>query len=137
MARTDLNAMLGKLDEPAAAEPAAATPAAATPAAAAATPAPAPQPAKRPSRPAAPRREPEPTPVTGGYLSYERKESRLRPDQLTRLTEETRRLNRAKGSGGERITENTLIRVAIDLLLERSHQLAGATEEELRNSVSL
>jgi hypothetical protein len=116
MARTDLNAMLGKLDEPAAAQPAATEPA----------PAPAAQ----------PRREPKP-PAAGGYLSYERKESRLRPDQLARLTEETRRLNRAKGTGGERITENTLIRVAIDLLLERSDQLNGATEEDLRNSVSL
>lgn len=132
MARTDLNAMLGKLDEPAAAEPAAATPAATRDA-----PTPAAQPAKRPSRPAAPRRDPAPTPSAGGYRSYERKEARLRPDQYARLTEESRRLNRAKETGGERITENTLIRVAIDLLLERSDQLAGATEEELRNSVTL
>src|SRR3546814_6262536 len=36
----------------------------------------------------------------------------------------------------ERITENTLIRVAIDLLLAHQDQLQGATEEELRESVT-
>lgn len=131
MARADLNAMLGKLEEPAAVEPVA------TPPARESDPPPARRPAKPASRAAAPALDPEPTPAAGGYLSYERKESRLRPDQLARLTEETRRLNRAKGTGGERITENTLIRVAIDLLLERSGELAGATEEQLRESVSL
>lgn len=132
MARADLNAMLGKLGEPAAVETAVATPAATK-----AAPAPAAQPAKRSSRAAAPRRDPATAPSVGGYRSYERKEARLRADQYARLTEESRRLNRAKETGGERITENTLIRVAIDLLLERSDQLAGATEEELRNSVTL
>ncbi|MFL2002072.1 hypothetical protein [Microbacterium sp. A1-JK] len=127
MARTDLTAMLGKLDEPPAAAPTAATKDAAMPAA---------QPAKRASRPSAPRRDPAPMPSAGGYRSYERKEARLRPDQYARLTEESRRLNRAKETGGERITENTLIRVAIDLLLERSDRLAGATEEEIRHSVT-
>ena len=33
--------------------------------------------------------------------------------------------------------DNTLIRVAIDLLLEGADQLRGATETELRNSASL
>lgn len=74
-------------------------------------------------------------PTTAGYLDLERKEARLRTDQYAKLTEEARRLSRAKGRGGERITENTLIRVAIDLLLERADRLAGATEEELRRSV--
>jgi hypothetical protein len=70
------------------------------------------------------------------YLQLERKEVRLRLDQLDELTALTRRLNRARNGKGERITENTLIRVAIDLLLERSDPLAGTTEEELRDSVS-
>lgn len=70
------------------------------------------------------------------YLQLERKEVRLRLDQLDELTVLTRRLNRARKGKGERITENTLIRVAIDLLLERSGSLAGTTEEELRDSVS-
>jgi hypothetical protein len=70
------------------------------------------------------------------YSRLDRKETRLRSDQYERLTEHSRRLNRAKGSGGERITENTLIRVAIDLLLERADDLEGHTETELRNSVT-
>lgn len=94
------------------------------------------EPAQKPpsakSLPKRPARE-----VSGeGYLSFERKEARLRPDQYANLTEEARRLNRARTSGS-RITENTLIRVAIDLLLARSDQLVGETENELRKSVSL
>lgn len=137
MARADLSAMLSRLPEDE-------TPSAEAPVAAAepATPAPAtPAPEAR-TRPRAPRRPAAPTPAatgaTGaGYLSFERKETRLRADQYAKLTEEARRLNRAKGTGGERITENTLIRVAIDLLLERADKLSGAAEAELRKSVSL
>ncbi len=36
----------------------------------------------------------------------------------------------------ERITENTLIRVAIDLLLAHADELRGSTEDELRESVT-
>lgn len=130
MARADLSAILGKLDEPVATVPAA------TPAASESDLQITVQPsAKRPSRAVAPRRDSSPAPTAGGYGSYERKEARLRPDQYARLTEESRRLNRAKKPGGERITENTLIRIAIDLLLERSDNLAGASERELRKSV--
>ncbi|WP_264320938.1 hypothetical protein [Zarconia navalis] len=70
------------------------------------------------------------------YLTLIRKETRLREDQLDRLTAIARKLNRAK-RGGERITENTLIRVAVDLLLDRADVLSGATEAELRDSLSL
>jgi hypothetical protein len=48
-----------------------------------------------------------------------RKECRLRPDQLDALTALARRLNRERKGKGERITENTLIRWAVDLLLEK------------------
>ncbi|WP_270354466.1 hypothetical protein [Microbacterium testaceum] len=124
--------MLGKLEDPTAAEPAA------TPAATEADLRPAVQlPANRPSRGDALRRNSTAAPTATGYRSYERKEARLRPDQYARLTEESRRLSRAKNPGGERITENTLIRIAIDLLLERSDQLAGTSEAELRKSVGL
>lgn len=71
------------------------------------------------------------------YDQLERKETRLRADQYSRLTELSRELNRQRQGQGERITENTLIRVAIDLLLARSIDLAGATEAELRNSLGL
>jgi hypothetical protein len=46
-------------------------------------------------------------------------------------------LNRNRGGAGERITQNTLIRVAVALLLSRTGDLAGTTEEELRRSVGL
>lgn len=85
-------------------------------------------------------KQPEPveshTADTPLYLRLERKETRLRVDQYEALTVHARRLNRAKGPGGERITENTLIRVAIDLLLENAEKLSGPNESSLRDSVS-
>ncbi len=78
-----------------------------------------------------------PEPESGPrYLQMERKEARIRLDQADSLAQLTRRLNRARGGGGERITDNTLIRVAVDLLLARSDRLVGATEDELRESLS-
>ena len=59
------------------------------------------------------------------YLTYVRKECRLRPDQLDALTALARRLNRERKGKGERITENTLIRWAVDLLLKHYHDQAG------------
>lgn len=74
------------------------------------------------------------------YLQLTRKEARIRKDQANQLAEQVRRLNQARvyreGTVGERITDNTLIRVAVDLLLARVDSLSGSTEEELRNSVS-
>jgi hypothetical protein len=86
-----------------------------------------------------PRRRPHP-PAPGQGVRYdelERKEARLRIDQYGRLSELSRSLNRRRAGRGERITENTLIRVAIDLLLSREHDLNGDTEIELRKSVDL
>jgi hypothetical protein len=66
------------------------------------------------------------------------------PDQVTRLSVQARTLNRigrerarAGGPAGERITVNTLIRVAVALLLSHAQELAGTTEEELRRSLGL
>lgn len=74
------------------------------------------------------------------YLQLTRKEARIREDQADRLAGEVRRLNQARkhrsGPSGERITDNTLIRVAIDLLLARADNLTGTTEAELRDSVT-
>ncbi|NQX29821.1 hypothetical protein HQQ81_20940 [Microbacteriaceae bacterium VKM Ac-2854] len=62
----------------------------------------------------------------------------MRQDQLEWLESTRKSLNRAKGSGvGERLTDNTLVRVALDLLRSRSEALAGTTEAELRASVGL
>ena len=71
------------------------------------------------------------------YLDLERKETRLRADQYGQLTEESRRLNRLRRGEGERLTENTLIRVAVDLLLSHRESLSGVTEDQLRKSVGL
>jgi hypothetical protein len=73
---------------------------------------------------------------TPKWKGLERKELRLRADQLDELARLRRNLNRKRGGEGERITENTLIRVAVDLLLTRSSRLRGVTEDELRKSVT-
>lgn len=71
------------------------------------------------------------------YLRLERKELLIWPDQVTSLSVLARVLNRNRRSAGERITINTLIRVAAALLLSRSQDLAGTTEEEFRRSLGL
>ncbi|WP_066466163.1 hypothetical protein [Sanguibacter suarezii] len=71
------------------------------------------------------------------YDELVRKETRIRPDQYAALTRTQRALNKARGSEGERITENTLIRVAIDMFLASEGAIAGTTEAEIRESVGL
>ena len=71
------------------------------------------------------------------FDEYERKETRLREDQYSQLTALSRRLNKVRKGRGERITENTLIRVAIDLLLQTEGSLQGFNESELRQAVGL
>jgi hypothetical protein len=73
---------------------------------------------------------------TPKWQRLERKELRLRADQLDDLARLRRGLNRQRRGEGERITENTLIRVAVDLLLARASELRGLTEDELRKSVT-
>lgn len=71
------------------------------------------------------------------YQTLDRKETRLRADQIEALNTTTKSLNRKRRGKGERLTDNTLIRVAVDLLLSRSDDLDGVTEEELRQSLGL
>jgi hypothetical protein len=80
---------------------------------------------------------PAPIETLPPYLRFERKESRLRADQLTELNMRARQLNKAKNPDADRITDNTLIRVAVDLLLSRADQLAGGDEDGLRRSLGL
>ena len=47
----------------------------------------------------------------------------------------TRRLNKRRDGAGERITKNTLLRAAFDLLLERQGDISGATEAEILASL--
>jgi hypothetical protein len=136
MARADLSAMLGRLDD----EPTPTAPAPEMPATPKKT---VPTAAKR-SGAQASRRKAASKPETSElaeiagplYSRLDRKEIRLRTDQYERLTEHSRRLNRAKAGTGERITENTLIRIAIDLLLDRAADLEGSNEAELKDSVT-
>ncbi|WP_150255227.1 hypothetical protein [Nocardiopsis deserti] len=57
-------------------------------------------------------------------------------DQWNDLTPLARDLHAAKEDPeAPRITENTLIRVAVDVLLEHAHLLAGETEDDIRNNL--
>ena len=70
------------------------------------------------------------------YLRLVRKEARLTADQFEALMALSRRFNRRKPAGvGERMTENTLIRVAVELLLAQADRLDGTTEDELLASL--
>jgi hypothetical protein len=72
------------------------------------------------------------------YLALQRKEARLRGDQVDALASLARRMNRGKANkGSERITENTLIRVAVDWLLSREEAVGASSEEEIRRSLGV
>lgn len=76
------------------------------------------------------------SPPTPYFRRMARKEARVREDQYVALSRLVKVLSRRRVvRRGPRLTENTLIRVAIDLLLERADRLAGDTEADLRASV--
>jgi hypothetical protein len=78
-------------------------------------------------------------PESAGLPKYQRmvrKEARLRPDQVDALAQLRRRITRARRDRTETITDNTLLRVAVDLLLDHADQLRGDTEDQLRRSVA-
>ena len=70
------------------------------------------------------------------FARLTRKDARVRADQDAALTALAKALMRRRPLKAERITENTLIRVAIDLLLAHADQLRGSTEDELRDSIT-
>jgi hypothetical protein len=69
------------------------------------------------------------------YLRLARKDVRLREDQMETLVTAARRLSRDRTDKTERITENTLIRIAVDLLIPRLGELQGDSEEALLESL--
>jgi hypothetical protein len=76
------------------------------------------------------------------YLQLRRREARVYDEQADALTVLARRLNNGRRlpdgkTTGERITDNTLLRLAVDLLLARADELQGTTEEELAASLGL
>ena len=111
---------------------------------AAPTPSPAPQteapnttraPAPRKPAKRAARAVPSKAPATAHWTEYERLEARLRDAQVEQLDALIRRINKRRAGAGERITKNTLLRVAVDLLLERQDELAGSTEAEILDAL--
>lgn len=70
------------------------------------------------------------------YQTFIRTEARLREDQLDALVRIRRRVTTDREDKSERITDNTLIRIAVDLLVEHADDLSGETEEALRESVT-
>ena len=71
------------------------------------------------------------------WLTFERKETRQRADQIEWIEAKRKELNNCRGGVGERLTDNTLIRVALDLLMQRGGELRGTTEDELRRSLGI
>ena len=77
---------------------------------------------------------------SGTYLDYEEKTARLTGEQLAELKVAARACEQDRKSRKEsrRITDTTLIRVAVELLLDNPHIIRAATEDEilqnLRNS---
>lgn len=70
------------------------------------------------------------------YLRLTRKEVRFRDEQMEGLHRLARRLSKARrGMKGDRITDNTLVRVAVDLLLQHTDDLAGHDEATLLESL--
>jgi hypothetical protein len=109
-----------------------------------------PKPAKRPAvpkaAPAAQKQKTETPPAVTvpsvpvglpRYKTLVRKESRLTAAQADRLSGVVRGLNLARQGQGERITDNTLIRVGLELLFTRLDDLHGTTEADLLRSLGL
>lgn len=71
------------------------------------------------------------------YSKLVRKELRVFQDQSLELAHLTGTIRNAKFGKGEVISDNSLIRIGIDLLLERQSDLQGTTEDELRASLGL
>lgn len=69
------------------------------------------------------------------YTQYVRKEARVRDDQATALLVLRKKVAAQRTTKVEPVTDNVLIRLAIDLLLAHSDRLRGDTEEELRASL--
>jgi len=70
------------------------------------------------------------------YATLTRKDARIREDQDAALTALAKALMQRRRTKRERITANTLVRVAVDLLLAHADDLRGSTEDQLRISVT-
>jgi hypothetical protein len=77
----------------------------------------------------------DPESGTPRYQEFERTEARLRDDQVVELAALRKRVAAQRARKTERITDNTLLRIAVDLLLAYGDFLAGDTEDDLRRSL--
>ncbi|MEU3521836.1 hypothetical protein ABZ770_42525 [Streptomyces sp. NPDC006654] len=73
---------------------------------------------------------------TPRYLTFPRTEARLRQDQLDSLAALRRAVAANRTDKTERITDNTLLRLAVDLLLKHAGRIRGNTEAEMRQSLT-
>lgn len=72
------------------------------------------------------------------WIHQEAKTIRFYPGQFPWLTQIRKELNDKRAARGKRITESTLVRIAVDLLAQdHADKLHGITENELRASVGL
>ena len=74
---------------------------------------------------------------SGTYLDYEEKTARLTGDQLDQLKALAKVCEQDRKNAGQqrRITDTTLIRVAVELLLDRPHLVRGGTESEILTAI--
>lgn len=70
------------------------------------------------------------------YLRMVRKEARIRHDQADALARLRRRIAADRVDRSEPLTDNTLVRVALDVLLLHADSLTGDTEEQLLASLT-
>jgi hypothetical protein len=61
--------------------------------------------------------------------------AKLRPDQVVDLVALRKEVAKNRTVKTERITDNTLLRIALDLLFAHQEYLKGNTEDELRDSI--
>jgi hypothetical protein len=99
------------------------------------------RPARKPAQPtpttSAPATGPE-VPAGGvGYDKLKAKTLRFHESQSDAIQALVRVVNEQRAVPKERITDNTLIRLAVELLLERKDELAGSNEAELAASLGL
>ncbi|MCG0065962.1 chromosome segregation ATPase [Streptomyces tricolor] len=71
----------------------------------------------------------------GGQAEERPKWVPLREDQHSELSTIARELMLARSVKTERITENTVIRVAVDLMIRHPELLVGDTEDDLRTNM--
>ncbi len=72
---------------------------------------------------------------TPRYQTFPRSEARLRPEQMAALSSLRRKVAANRANRSERITDNTLLRLAVDLLLQHADRIEGDTEEQMRHAL--